>query len=249
VSLDPPESLDRPGRTPAWAQIEASLRARIESGELGPGQRLPAERDMASRLGVSRMTVRQALAALADEGLVERGVGQGTFVSGVGKVTFDLTRVEGLTAAVERQGLDAGARVLEARERPAPPAVARGLRLQAGAPVVRVRRVRSAGGRPLALEDAWLATARVPGFLQRDLRDSLTRILRDDYEIGLSSVVECLEPVAAGAFEARVLGVPGGAPLMLVERVLRETGGQPLEYARDRHRGDRSRFLMRTARL
>src|SRR4051794_18129548 len=204
---------------------------------------------MARRLGVSRMTVRQALAALADEGLVERGVGQGTFVSGVGKVTFDLTRVEGLTAAVERQGLDAGARVLEARERPAPPAVARGLRLQAGAPVVRVRRVRSAGGRPLALEDAWLLAARVPGFLQHDLRDSLTRILRDDYAIGLSSVVECLEPVAAGAFEARVLGVPVGAPLMLVERVLRETGGQPLEYARDRHRGDRSRFLMRTARL
>jgi GntR family transcriptional regulator len=249
VPVDSPSPPNRPGRTPAWAQIEASLRARIESGELGPGQRLPAERDMARRLGVSRMTVRQALAALADEGLVERGVGQGTFVSGVGKVTFDLTRVEGLTAAVERQGMTAGARVLEARERPAPPAVARGLRLRPGAPVVRVRRVRSAGGRPLVLEDAWLPAARVPGLLQRDLRGSVTRILREDYAMDLGSAIECLEPVAAGAFEARVLGVSVGSPLMLVERVLRESSGDPLEYARDRHRGDRSRFLVRTARL
>jgi GntR family transcriptional regulator len=249
VPLDTPEPLDRSGRTPAWAQIEASLRTRIESGELGAGQRLPAERDMARRLGVSRMTVRQALAALADEGLVERGVGQGTFVSGVSKVTFDLTRVEGLTAAVERQGMEAGARVLEARERPAPPAVARGLRLQPGAAVVRVRRVRTAGGRPLALEDAWLPAARVPGLLERDLRGSVTRILREDYALAMSSAIECLEPVAAGAFEARVLGVPVGSALMLVERVFSESGGRPLEYARDRHRGDRSRFLMRTARL
>jgi GntR family transcriptional regulator len=201
---------------------------------------------MARRLGVSRMTVRQALAALADEGLVERGVGQGTFVSGIGKVTFDLTRVEGLTAAVERQGMEAGARLLEARERPAPAAVARGLRMRPGDTVVRVRRVRSAGGRPLALEDAWLNAARVPGLLERDLRGSVTRMLREDYGLEASAAIECLEPVAAGAFEARVLGVAVGSPLMLVERILRAGGGEPLEYARDRHRGDRSRFLVRT---
>jgi GntR family transcriptional regulator len=138
--------------------------------------------------------------------------------------------------------------VLEARVRPAPPAVARGLRLSPGAPVIRVRRVRSAGGRPLALEDAWLPVARVPGLLDRDLHGSVTRLLRDHYGFAASAAVQCLEPVAAGAFEARVLGVPVGAPLMLVERVVRD-GGEPLEYARDRHRGDRSRFLGRTTRL
>jgi GntR family transcriptional regulator len=74
-------------------------------------------------------------------------------------------------------------------------------------------------------------------------------MLREDYAMELGSAIECFEPVAAGAFEARVLGVSVGSPLMLVERVLRESGGDPLEYARDRHRGDRSRFLVRTARL
>jgi GntR family transcriptional regulator len=249
VPLPSPEPPARPGRVPAWAEIEASLRQRMDSGELSPGERLPAEREMARRLGVSRMTVRQALAALAADGLVERGVGQGTFVSGMGKVTFDLTRAEGLTDAVERQGMAAGARLLEARERPAPAAVARGLGLERGADVVRIRRVRIAAGRPLALEDAWLPAARVPGLLGHDLGGSIVRLLRDQYGLRAAAAIESLEPVAAGAFEARVLGIALGSPLMLVERVLQTGGGEPFAYARDRHRGDRSRFLARTGRL
>jgi GntR family transcriptional regulator len=240
-----PHGRVRPGQAlPVWAQIEARLLARIRSGELGPGQKLPAERDLARTLGVSRMTVRQALGSLADRGLVERGVGRGTFVSGAGKVVHDLRRVTGFTEVVERHGLRAGARVLEARERDAPPAVAAALDLSASDTVVRVRRLRSAGGRPLALEDSWLPAHRVPGLLGYDLAGSLYALLRDVYDLAPVEAIERLEPVAAGAQEARSLGVPSGAPLMLVERVARAAGAVPVEYARDRHRGDRSRFLV-----
>jgi DNA-binding GntR family transcriptional regulator len=72
--------LRRRDAEPAWAQIEAQLAERIESGGLQAGERLPPERELARSLGVSRMTVRQALGALARRGLVERGVGRGTFV-------------------------------------------------------------------------------------------------------------------------------------------------------------------------
>jgi GntR family transcriptional regulator len=72
--------LRRRADEPAWAQIEAQLAERIESGGLQAGERLPPERELARSLGVSRMTVRQALGALARRGLVERGVGRGTFV-------------------------------------------------------------------------------------------------------------------------------------------------------------------------
>jgi GntR family transcriptional regulator len=229
---------------PLWAQIEARLRARIRSGELGPGQRLPAERTLARTLGVSRMTVRQALGALADAGLVERGVGRGTFVSGAGRVVHDLRRVGGFTAAVERHGLRAGSRVLEARERTAPPVVAAALGLRPGAPAIRVRRLRSAGGRALVLEDAWLPAVRLPGLLDRDLSGSLHAVLRDGYELESAEVLERLEPGVAGAQEARALGVERGAPLMLVERVERTAQGVPVLYARERHRGDRSRFVV-----
>ena len=232
---------------PVWAQIESSLRSRISSGELGPGQRLPAERDLARQLGVSRMTVRQALGSLADQGLVERGVGRGKFVSAAGKVVYDLTRVAGLTEVAQRHGLQAGARILEARERAAPAGVARALELDQSATVIRLRRLRSAGGRPIALEDSWLPAARVPGLLDRDLGGSLYGLLRDAYGLAPAEAVERLEPVAAGAFEARVLRIDVGAPLMLLERVVRTATGVPIEYARDRHRGDRSRFLVRIA--
>jgi GntR family transcriptional regulator len=70
----------RRGDGPAWAQIEAQLAERIESGGLQAGERLPPERALAQSFGVSRMTVRQALDALARRGMLERGVGRGTFV-------------------------------------------------------------------------------------------------------------------------------------------------------------------------
>src|SRR5919202_5682112 len=100
---------------------------------------------MARQLGVSRMTVRQALAALADPGLVERGVGQGTFVSGAGKVEYPLGRDVGLSEIVGRHGLVAGARVLEARERGAFAQVGAALEIGEGEQVVRLRSLRSAG--------------------------------------------------------------------------------------------------------
>ncbi len=87
--------LRRRADEPAWAQIEAQLAERIESGGLQAGERLPPERELARALGVSRMTVRQALDVLARRGLVDRGVGRGTFVRG------RVARVEGRVIAVD----------------------------------------------------------------------------------------------------------------------------------------------------
>ena len=109
-------------------QIEEQLAERIASRELSAGERLPPERELAKGLGVSRMTVRQALGSLDSRGLVERGVGRGTFVSHR-KLDHDLTRVAGLTERLERQGMEPGAKVLEVVERGASWAIAAGLEL------------------------------------------------------------------------------------------------------------------------
>jgi GntR family transcriptional regulator len=87
--------LRRRADEPAWAQIEAQLAERISSGGLQAGERLPPERELARALGVSRMTVRQALDTLARRGLVDRGVGRGTFVRA------HVARVEGRVIAVD----------------------------------------------------------------------------------------------------------------------------------------------------
>ena len=230
---------------PAWVQIEEQLTERIEAGRLGAGERIPPERELAEHLAVSRMTVRQALASLAARGLVERGVGRGTFVREGAPVDHDLTRVAGFTAEVEGQGLAAGARILSARACAAPDRAARALGLAPGAEVLRIERVRLGGGRPLTLEDTTLPAALVPGLLDRDLGGSLYSLMRDAYDRGPASADERLEPVAARAYESEALEVAEGSPLMLVERVAFDAAGTPVEFARDRHRGDRARFVIR----
>jgi GntR family transcriptional regulator len=227
---------------PAWIRIEEQLAERIRCGRLLPGEQIAPERELAEQLGVSRMTVRQALASLAARGLVDRGVGRGTFVR---RIEHDLTRVAGFTEQAERSGLAAGAALLGARERPAPAHVARALDLRPGAAVLRIERIRSAGGRPAALEDSWLPAAQFPGLLGLDLSGSLYALMRTRYDRAPAGATERLEPVAAGAREAEALRVPAGAPLMFVERVAYAADGTPVEFAHDRHRGDGARFVVR----
>ncbi len=229
---------------PAWVQIEEQIADRIGSGHLAPGERLPAERDLANALSVSRMTVRQALASLAARGLVERGVGRGTFVRRAPRVVHDLTRVAGFTEEVERHGLAAGSRILDVGEHDAPGEIAQLLGLETGAPVFRLERVRLGGEQPMTLEDSWVPAERFPGLLEHDLSGSLYALMRQHYDLAPTTATERLEPVAARSHEAAMLGVPEGAPLMLVERVAFAYDGTPVEFARDRHHGAHARFLI-----
>ena len=237
----------RPGSpVPAYAQIEDQLAARIESGELRAGERLPPERQLAESVGVSRMTMRQALSSLSNRGLVERGVGRGTFVARV-KLDHDLRRVAGFSELMLRHGVAPGAKVLSAESVEASHPVAAALRIEPRAAAYRIRRLRYGARVPLALEDSWIPAAPFPGLLDLGLTGSLYDLMRDLYDLGPVRAVERLEPVLARAHEAAALDVPVGSPLMLVERTAYAADGTAVEFAHDRHRGDRARFTIETA--
>jgi len=228
---------------PVHLQIEEELAGRIESGALGVGERLPGERELARRFGVSRMTVRQALGALAGRGLIERGVGRGTFVARP-KLEFDGRAVLGFTGQMERAGLEPGAQVLHAAAEPAPAAVAEALALEPGAEVAHVERLRFGDRAALTLEEACFPFPDLAGL---GLTGSLYETLRECYAAGPVRATESLEAVPARREEAALLGVPAGTPLMLVVRIAYDAEGRPVEYARDRHRGDRARFVVDVA--
>jgi len=230
---------------PAHTQIEERLSEAIAGGELRPGDRLPPERDLAERLGVSRMTLRHALEALARRGMVMRTRGRrgGTFVAEP-KIERDLTTLAGLTLQLRRQGHTAGARVLSAREGPAGRRTANALHLKPGDSVIEVVRMRSSDGAPLALERSLFAADRFPDLLDNPLDGSLYELMEQRYGEPPVRAVERLEPVVADSEEAEVLQVKPGAPLLLVERVAYSSSGAPLEYARDLFRGDRTRVLV-----
>ncbi len=231
---------------PVHVQIEEQLAGQIASGELHTGERLPPERDLARDLNVSRMTVRQALSSLAARGLVERGAGRGTFVA-PRKVDHDLTRVAGFSEQLARQGLEPGAKIIDVSETPAGWRISAALEIAPKAPVVRIQRLRLADGIPMALEDSWFPAERFPGFADHDLHGSLYALMRDVYGVAPVRAIERLEPVLARAHEARALDVPARAPLMLVERTAYGGDGTPVEFAHDRYRGDRARFVVRVS--
>ena len=238
-----------PGAT-VHAQIEDWLAGQIAVGALMAGDRLPTEQDLAGWFGVSRMTLRHALAELAQRGLVTRAVGRhgGTFVAAP-KLEQDLTTLAGFSEQLRRHGMVAGARVLTASLRPAGPAAAAALRLGPGDPVYEVRRIRLADGLPIALERSMFPAGRFPGMLDSRLDGSLYELLEVRYGLRPHRARESLEPVTAGVREAEALEVDQGAPLMLVERTAYARSGEPLEYARDLFRGDRTRVVVWTSEL
>ena len=99
----------------------------------------------------------------------------------------------------------------------------------------------------MALEDSWFPAEHFPGFADHDLHGSLYALMRDVYGVTPVRAIERLEPVLARAHEARALDVPARAPLMLVERTAYSGDGTPVEFAHDRYRGDRTRFVVRVS--
>ncbi|MBD0289977.1 MAG: GntR family transcriptional regulator [Thermoleophilia bacterium] len=240
--------VDRAG-PPAHVQIEERLADLVLAGGLTAGHRLPPERELAAELGVSRMTLRQALGALERRGFVSRFVGRrgGTFVAAP-RIERDLTAVVGFSRELRRQGVHAGARVLAAGERPAGRVRATALALQPRDPVYEVVRVRLANGEPVALERSAFPARRFPGLLEQPLEGSLYELLGERYGERPRRAVERLEAVAADERDADALAIPAGSPLMRVERTAYGARDAPVEYAHDIFRGDRMRAVVSASR-
>ncbi len=220
------------------------LRQRIESGELAPGSALPAERELAAHLGVSRVTLRQGLSLLEAEGLLRRRRGSGTFVSGPAPASRQLGLLSSFSDEVRAQGGVPGARVLQfARTRPAPQE-ALSLGLAPGAEVYRLRRLRTSDGEPMAVEQSTLPAALVGPLTPADVTDASLYALLSARQLAPARALRHLRAQNADAELAALLGVEKGAALLTTERVSWLADGRPVEYARACYRGDRSDFVM-----
>jgi GntR family transcriptional regulator len=229
---------DRRRPEPLWHQVEQSIRSRIESGEWPTGSQIPAEDRLCEMLGVSRITVRHAIRNLEDSGLLRREHGRGTFVNRATIVagTRDLTS---FTTEMSNLGLVAGSRILEAALVPAAAEVAAALDLMAGAPVVRIRRLRFGGGTPIGIQTAHLPAGRVPGLLDEGpVEGSLYDRLRTRYGIAPIEAHEIYRVALAGETEASLLGVAAGSPAFVIERTSIDAAG-PFEFTVSVMRGDR----------
>ncbi len=234
------------GGVPAYRRVGGVLAARIRSGELAPGARVPSERELAAEHGISRMTARAAVDLLARRGLVERRERSGVFVARP-KIEQSLDTVAGLSDQLESRGVAPGAEVLEARTVRAgtlgDAEVASRLGISGAERVHVVVRVRTGDGEPLVLEENYLPERLFPGLLREDLTGGLYALMRERYGLFPARSRQELETSLLGPGAAEALGTSPDAPALRVERVTRDARGRPIEFARDLHRGDRLRFV------
>jgi GntR family transcriptional regulator len=208
--------------------------------ELSPGDAIPSERALVQRLGVSRVTVRQAIADLVETGALERVHGKGTYVTGP-QVDSRL-HLTSFSREMRDRGLSPASVVLSATEEPANHGVAQALRLRPGRPVICVKRLRTAEGAPMAYEVGYYPSALFPGLLQREL-GSLYDVFASDYGVVASSGEQTVRAESADAHLARLLGIAKRAPLLVQERVTR-AAERVIELSTSWYRADRYRIHM-----
>ena len=210
-----------------------------------PGQPIPSEHEISTRLGVSRMTARQAVKSLCDDGLAYSRSGLGTFVSGI-KQEKTSTDLLSFTQEMKSRGCRPGSRVLSFETVAAEAEVGHALHLTPGAKVFCLRRVRLADSVPMGVENSFLPPVLCPGLMESfDPRKSLYQALAERYHIRIVAADEVVEASLVNAEQAQLLGIKQNAPVFCLTRVSYAENGQPVEFVRSTYRGDRWKIVSR----
>jgi GntR family transcriptional regulator len=231
--------LSRQSKVPLYHQLYERLRSRILTGDLEPGDMLPTETELLEKYAVSRNTVRQALDALVNDGLIYRQRGRGTFVARPA-IEQGLSRIVSFTEDMRGRSLEPDTVVLNKALIPAPDNIAEALEVEPGTELAHLERLRLADGEPMSVEKSFLVHRYCPGVLAQDyglipLREELAR----RYNLHLVHARQKIRATAASPETAKKLTIEPGAPLLFIERTTYSDQGIPVEYLLIYNRGDR----------
>jgi DNA-binding GntR family transcriptional regulator len=222
-------------------QVYRLIADQIASGALGSGDRLPAERRLCDQLGVSRATVRRALADLVEDGLVESSMGRGSFVT-TGPLVEPPNALLSFTELGSRRGLRPSALVIGRLVRPATLEEAELFGIAPGAEVLELSRLRMLDGVPVAIDRSRVPVVRAPALTELDfetasLYDALTAA-----GCAPARAAYTVEAAAATAAEGALLGIDAGTPVLVTDTTAYDLGDRPVERCRTAYRADRYRF-------
>jgi GntR family transcriptional regulator len=224
------------GSGPLYIRLGRTIEAAIDSGQLGPGDTLPPEREIAGRTGLSRVTVRKAVQSLVRTGRLVQRRGSGTFVApSVERLELALSRLTSFSEDMARRGRAVRTVWISRIIRPATPDEMMALGLTAEDLVASLERVRHADGVPLAIERAVLPTAILPD--PAAVETSLYTVLAAR---GLRPVrtVQRLSATNLAEADAELLAVAQGAAGLRIERISYLASGRVVEFTRSLYRGD-----------
>lgn len=242
-------ALDRTSVVPLYYQIRQRVLEQIRSGALKPGELLPSEHVIASRLRVSRMTVRQALKSLCDLGVANTQTGKGTFVTGV-KLEKSFRRVLSFTEEMHERKARPGSKTLSFAILRPDRETAAALQLPPREKVACLRRLRLADSLPMGVERSCLPLRLCPDLLEKfDPGTSLYKALVEHYGIEVAVADEVVEAGPAKPEEARHLDISPGSTVFFFTRTSFLQNGQPVEFVKSVYRADRYRIVNRLTRV
>jgi GntR family transcriptional regulator len=225
------------------------MRNLIYSGQLGPGEVVPGEQELAESFGVSRITAKRALNEMAAAGLVVRERGRGTRVVLRPPAPSVTTSLEGWLENISLMGIATEAHVLEFDYVPANEDVASALKVDHGQSVQRSVRVRSLDGDTMSYLVTWLPEDIGRGFERDDLSRYALLTLLERAGVKVASAHQTVSATLADPAVAAALGIDPGAPLLEVRRLVFDASDRPVEYIRVLYRPDRYRFEMDLKRV
>lgn len=222
-----------------YLRLKNDLLSEIHAGVYAPNDRLPSQRELGQRYGLSHMTVRRAINELVHEGVIYAKQGQGIYVADA-KQTAEQGPLLSFTEDMRLRGMRASSRVLDKHIVNATTMLASTLQVVVGQPLYCLRRLRLADNEPMAIQTAYLPSRLCPGLLDLELDDaSLYKILRDEYGLRMADSLSAAGAAMTTEEDARLLGIKHPAALLVTEQITYLDTGSPIEFVRSLYRGDR----------
>lgn len=230
-------------KVPVYIQIHNEIRKEIESGKWSVGERIPSERQLSQDFNVSRMTLRQAIQTLVDEGILQRQVGSGTYVAS-SKVQEKMSGTTSFTEITESQGKHPSSKTVSYHV--ADPSISEmeKLKLADGDQILRMERIRYADNQPICFEVATIPISIVKSLDKEDITSSLYKALENKAGLKLGDATQTVSAILASEKIANFLNVKRGSAILRVRQVTTLDDDRPFEYVRSQYAGDRFEFYL-----
>jgi GntR family transcriptional regulator len=250
VNFEKGFSIDRGSPVPYYHQLKVYILGEIEAGNWLPEQKLPSEAEFCERFTVSRTVVRQAIKELENQGHLTTEKGVGTFVARPKIVESFVQGLSGFYEDMAARGFRVTTRILRQELVPASRTVAEALGVAVDAPVVTISRIRRLNEEPSVYVNTYVPQGICPALLHADLENkSLYAFLEQECGLKIHKGHRYIGVSLANEYEASLLEVGVGSPLIELDSVSYLKDGRPFEYFHALHRGDRTRFEVELVRF
>jgi GntR family transcriptional regulator len=237
--------IDKKSPVPIYYQLKNIIFEKIARGEYSEGSIIPSERELVDVLNISRMTVRQAINQLVNEGILYREKGKGTFVS---KTKIEQKNIMSFSDIVSTKGRTPSTKVLRFSREEATQEIREFLGLNEKQLVYNIKRLRLADNIPVGIEQNYIPEMYCPGLEKYDLTSSLYKLIKEEYLHVISYVDNIVEAAKPSKEEKDLLNIPLNIPVLNISSVMFTESGLKLQYERSVYRADEYKYNIRVYR-